>query len=60
MCREQGLRITNELERLTLPKDRNVDYGSIAHSMTNGQIKHDLLTDDLTYTALVQDFSLDL
>lgn len=26
MCREEGLRITNELARLTLPHERNIDY----------------------------------
>ena len=26
MCREQGLRITNDLARLTLPSDRSVNY----------------------------------
>jgi len=26
MVREEGLRITNELSRLTLPHERNVDY----------------------------------
>lgn len=32
--REEGLRITNDLARLTLPHERHVDYVSIA-SMTN-------------------------
>ena len=26
MTREEGLRLTNELSRLTLPKDRRIDY----------------------------------
>jgi hypothetical protein len=26
MTREEGLRITNELSRLRLPKDRKIDY----------------------------------
>ena len=60
MCREQGLRITNDLARMTLPSERNVDYGKIAHSMTSTQIKKDLLFDEVCYTALVQDLSLDL
>ena len=34
MTREEGLRITNDLSRLTLPKDRNINYPDIAR-MTN-------------------------
>jgi hypothetical protein len=30
MCREEGLRITNELHRLTVPSDRNIPYTQIA------------------------------
>ena len=30
MCREQGLRITNDLARLTLPSERSIDYGQVA------------------------------
>jgi hypothetical protein len=26
MCREEGLRLTNELARLTLPHERKIDY----------------------------------
>jgi|TARA_B110000285_G_scaffold120117_1_gene135885 hypothetical protein len=40
--REEGLRITNDLSRLTLPKDRKVDYGLIAR-MTNEQAKEEIL-----------------
>lgn len=29
MCREEGLRITNELARLTLPHERSVKYNEI-------------------------------
>ena len=43
MCREQGLRLTNDLARLTLPKDRSVDYGEIAHKMSNSTVKQELL-----------------
>ena len=45
---------------MSLPQDRKIDYGSIAHQMTAAQVKHELLTDDLSYTALVQDMSLAL
>jgi len=30
MCREEGLRITNELHRLTLPSERNIPYNLVA------------------------------
>jgi len=40
--REEGLRITNDLSRLTLPKDRKVEYGLIAR-MTNEQAKEEIL-----------------
>lgn len=44
MCREQGLRITNELARLTLPKDRHIDYGKMAHEFqTSADVKIELL-----------------
>ncbi len=29
MCREEGLRLTNELARLTLPHERKIDYTQI-------------------------------
>ncbi len=35
MCREQGLRITNDLSRMTLPADRSIDYGTMAHTMSS-------------------------
>lgn len=60
MCREQGLRITNDLARLTLPKDRSVNYEQIAREMTTSDIKKDLLFDEHSYTAIVQDITLDL
>jgi len=61
MCREQGLRITSDLARMTLPKDRNVDYTRLAHEMTSSEmVKLELLTDEHSYTALVQDFNLSL
>jgi len=30
MTREEGLRITNELHRLTLPKERKIQYDQIS------------------------------
>ena len=49
--REEGLRITNDLSRLTLPKERNVDYKNIA-KMTNSDIKLDVLQDEQVFTAV--------
>ena len=40
--REEGLRITNDLSRLTLPKERSIDYGKIAR-MQNTQVKEEIL-----------------
>lgn len=40
--REEGLRITNDLSRLTLPKDREIDYGQIGR-MSNAQAKEEIL-----------------
>lgn len=37
MCREQGLRITSDLARLTLPSERSVDYTSLAHEMQTSE-----------------------
>jgi len=46
MTREEGLRFTNELHRLTLPSQRNIEYGSLAHDFTNQEVRHDFLQDD--------------
>ena len=55
--REEGLRITNDLSRLTLPKERNIDYGKIAR-MQNVQVKEEILQDEVNFVAVTQDFSL--
>lgn len=57
--REEGLRITNDLARLTLPHERNIDYEQIA-AMTNVQVKEEILQDEDHYVALYQDMSLSL
>ena len=49
--REEGLRITNDLSRLTLPKERNVDYEEIAR-MSNALVKEDILKDEQSYVAI--------
>lgn len=59
MCREEGLRITNELHRLTVPSERSIPYDQMV-TWSNGRIKSEMLTDDLNYTHMQQDFSIDL
>lgn len=59
MTREEGLRLTNDLARLTLPHERQVDYLSIL-KMDNKEAKHDVIKDESLYIAIQQDFSLDL
>ena len=49
--REEGLRITNELSRLTLPHERNVNYHKIAR-MQNSDVRLDVLQDEQSYIAL--------
>jgi len=56
--REDALRITNDMARLTLPKDRKIDYASIAR-MDNSAAK-ELVQDEQSYVALYQDFALNL
>jgi len=43
--REEGLRITNELSRLTIPSQRNVDYKMIA-GLDNSDVRGDILQDE--------------
>ena len=40
--REEGLRITNDLSRLTLPHERSVNYPAIAR-MKGPDVKYDIL-----------------
>jgi len=40
--REEGLRITNDLSRLTLPHERSVNYAAIAR-MKVPDVKYDIL-----------------
>lgn len=43
--RDEGLRITNDLSRLTLPSERSIDYKRIAR-MENGDVRGDILQDE--------------
>ena len=60
MTREEGLRLTNELSRLTLPKDRQINYSEIATTLTNVQAKQEIVQNAEAFVAVQQDFSLDL
>ena len=52
MAREEGLRITHEMNKLTLPSQRSIDYGEIAHTLSNRQVKDDLLHDEHSFVAI--------
>jgi hypothetical protein len=52
MTREEGLRITNELSRLRLPKDRKIDYNQILGLETGRAVKETLLKDEESFFAL--------
>jgi len=43
--REEALRITNDMARLTLPSERNIDYLKIS-LMTNSEVKDEILKDE--------------
>lgn len=60
MHREEAMRMTNEMNRMTLPSQRSVNYGEIAHTYTNKQVKAELLIDEHNYLAIQQDFSISL
>ena len=60
MTREEGLRLTNELSRLTLPSERSINYGEIATTYTNAQTKQDIVQDEHNHCAVQQDFALSL
>lgn len=51
MTREEGLRITNELSRLSLPHERNFDYLALL-SFENTEVKEEVLKDDSKFTAV--------
>jgi hypothetical protein len=57
--REEGLRIANDLARLTLPSERKVNYAKIA-AMENTQVKIEVLQDEINYVAVYQDMSISL
>ena len=59
MTREEGLRITNELHRLTLPSERKVQFNKIAN-LPNKEVKANFIQNEQEYLAIQQDFCLDL
>lgn len=52
MTREESLKLVHELGKLTLPSERNVDYGEIAHSFSNRQVKEEVLHDEHGFAAV--------
>lgn len=60
MAREEGLRITNELSRLRLPHERQVDYKQIMALENGTAVKEMVLKDEERFFAVQQDFSLAL
>ena len=57
MCREQGLRITNELHRIMTPAERNINRNEIAFELSNKEVKEEIIKDELSFAALFQEFS---
>jgi hypothetical protein len=58
MTREEGLRITNELSRLRLPRERKIDYNQILGLESGRAVKETLLKEEDSFFALQQDFSI--
>ena len=51
MTREEGVRITNELARLSLPKERQFDYTKLL-SYENTEVKHEVIKDEVKWSAI--------
>ena len=52
MTREEGLRLTNELSKLTLPSERSVDYKGIVDIGSNSEIKKQILKEEDSFIAI--------
>jgi hypothetical protein len=57
MCTEEGLKLTYDLARRTLPNERSIDYESLIKSSSDLK---DVLKDEVMFVQLYQDFCLDL
>lgn len=57
MTREEGLRLTNQFDQLTLPHERNVEWMKFAR-MDNAEFKRDVLHDEKVFLNIYQDMSL--
>lgn len=51
MTREEGLRITNELHRLTLPSERKVQFNKIAN-LPNKEVKANFIQNEQEYLGI--------
>ena len=52
MAREEGIRLSNDFHRLTIPSERNIDFKKIASDFSNFDVKENILTEQSSYTAL--------
>ena len=51
MTREEGLRLTNEMHRMTLPSERSVPYMELAYK-DNKEVKHEWLKEEQSFVAI--------
>jgi len=52
MTREEGLRITNDLARLTLPHERKINYEKLM-GFENTDVKHEIIKDEEKFVAIL-------
>eukprot|EP00344_Euplotes_crassus_P006583 CAMPEP_0197000198 /NCGR_PEP_ID=MMETSP1380-20130617/5195_1 /TAXON_ID=5936 /ORGANISM="Euplotes crassus, Strain CT5" /LENGTH=725 /DNA_ID=CAMNT_0042417395 /DNA_START=3 /DNA_END=2180 /DNA_ORIENTATION=+ len=57
MCTEENLKLTYDLARKTLPKDRKIDYADLIKRSSDMK---EILKDEVMFVQLYQDFCLDL
>lgn len=57
MCTEEGLKLTYDLARRTLPKDRTINYEAL---IKNSESLKETIKDEQVFVQLYQDFSIDL
>jgi small subunit ribosomal protein S29 len=57
MCTEESLKLTYDLARRTLPKERNVNYEEL---IKNGTDLKEVLKDEQMFVQMYQDFCIDL
>jgi len=45
MAREEGIRLSNDFHRLTIPSERDIDFKKIATNFSNFDVKENILTE---------------